>query len=269
MKSFTVLVVDDNRDWCAALKAEVEQYPLFEVLPPLHNGKDAIDYIEVKKPDVIILDLIMPVCDGLYVIDHIRKNLYGYAPYIYVLSAIGTEKTNKILRSKDVNYYSVKPIETQVVAHNLYKLIQSENGADCDFVNPAPLLGLENQVEGFLFELGAPLYLLSTKCTAIALQICIADETKLNSIIALYAYVSESWTHPASPTAVERNIRTTIKKMQKSATPYFGKCFPYGGKKLTNSNFLNSAVYFYKRRIEERYGDQIFVRKYSEAHRPE
>jgi len=261
MKTYSVLIVDDNREWCAAVKKQIEQYPIFKVVPPLHNGQDAIVYIKGNKPDIILLDIIMPICDGFYVIGHVRDHMVNYQPYIYVLSALGTEKTNVIMRKLDVSYYSVKPITPRAVAYNLFKLM-GESGESSFSSNPV-MQNLDDQIEDFLYELGAPLHLSSTKSTFYAFKFCMEGITRVKNFQSLYGKISLLPEISSTPGAVERNIRSTIQHMQKNATGYFTKCFPYGQKKLTNMEFLNTAAYFFKRRIEENFGDQVFVQQNS------
>jgi DNA-binding NarL/FixJ family response regulator len=61
----TVLVADDNkiirREICNALTRELE----FEVCGEAHHGLDAIEKAEILNPDLIILDLSMPVMNGI------------------------------------------------------------------------------------------------------------------------------------------------------------------------------------------------------------
>lgn len=68
----TVLVVDDN----AAIRQIISQAFLadgFGVCATADSGAEAIDLVKRLKPEVIILDLSMPVMDGLQTAPHLRK----------------------------------------------------------------------------------------------------------------------------------------------------------------------------------------------------
>jgi DNA-binding NarL/FixJ family response regulator len=70
-----VLIVDDNAVVRSSLRRLFESYPEFEVLGEAVDGQDAIDEGERLKPDLIILDLAMPVMTGLEAAPLLRKTL--------------------------------------------------------------------------------------------------------------------------------------------------------------------------------------------------
>jgi len=70
-----VLIVDDNTFVRSSLRFLFESYPEFEVSGEAENGQDAIDKAERLKPDLIILDLAMPVMNGLEAAPELRKML--------------------------------------------------------------------------------------------------------------------------------------------------------------------------------------------------
>ncbi len=70
-----VLIVDDNTFVRSSLRRLFEFCPEFEVSGEAENGQDAIDKAERLKPDLIILDLAMPVMNGLEAAPELRKML--------------------------------------------------------------------------------------------------------------------------------------------------------------------------------------------------
>lgn len=68
----TVLVVDDNPD-VRSLLVELLELKNFQVVGTGRNGNDAVTLYEKLKPDVTLLDVVMPDTDGLYALDHIRE----------------------------------------------------------------------------------------------------------------------------------------------------------------------------------------------------
>jgi DNA-binding NarL/FixJ family response regulator len=71
----TVLIVDDNAVVRAPLRRLLESHPEFEVSGEAENGQDAIDKAELLKPDLIILDLAMPIMNGFEAAAILRKML--------------------------------------------------------------------------------------------------------------------------------------------------------------------------------------------------
>jgi DNA-binding NarL/FixJ family response regulator len=65
MAKKSVLIVDDNAVVRFSLRHLFQANPEFEVSGEAENGQDAIDQAEHLKPDLIILDLAMPIMTGL------------------------------------------------------------------------------------------------------------------------------------------------------------------------------------------------------------
>ena len=92
-----MLIVDGNTKWCNELKDHLGNHPYFDVIKPDHKGNVAIEIIESYMPDIIVLDLVLEVYDGFYIMDHITDVMPGYKPAIYVLTAIAIEDVQRIL----------------------------------------------------------------------------------------------------------------------------------------------------------------------------
>ena len=67
-----VLIVDDEPDIVILLKSRFESNGFKTI--GVSNGKEAIDKALQEKPDIILLDLLMPVMDGYEAMRHLRKN---------------------------------------------------------------------------------------------------------------------------------------------------------------------------------------------------
>ena len=73
MKTIKVLVVDDSafmRKWISDFLSE---HPRLEVIGTARNGQEALEKIAVLHPDVVTLDVEMPVMDGLETLRHIME----------------------------------------------------------------------------------------------------------------------------------------------------------------------------------------------------
>ena len=70
-----ILLVDDNSAVRALVRRLFELEPDFEISGEAENGRDAIEKAENLKPDLIILDLSMPVMNGLDAAPLLRKLL--------------------------------------------------------------------------------------------------------------------------------------------------------------------------------------------------
>ncbi len=97
--SVNVLVVDDSafmrRVISDMLKADKE----INVIGISKNGKDALEKIEVLKPDVITLDVEMPIMDGLQTLENIMKK---YKIPVVMLSSITVEGADATLKALEL-----------------------------------------------------------------------------------------------------------------------------------------------------------------------
>ena len=69
-----VLIVDDQRSTREALRALLEQYQEINVVGLATNGREALQLVETYHPDVVLMDIRMPVMDGLEAIRHIKRH---------------------------------------------------------------------------------------------------------------------------------------------------------------------------------------------------
>ena len=78
------LIVDDEPIARRVLSEELEQFPDIVVVGEAENGRDALDHIEELSPDLVFLDLEMPVMGGFDVVRNLRG---GHLPVIIIVTA--------------------------------------------------------------------------------------------------------------------------------------------------------------------------------------
>ncbi len=86
-----ILVCDDERDIASALKIYLTSEG-YEVLCA-YNGKEAVEILKAESIQLVLLDVMMPVCDGISALSKIRE--FSNVPVIF-LTAKG-EDTDKVL----------------------------------------------------------------------------------------------------------------------------------------------------------------------------
>lgn len=70
MNKKQILIVDDESDFIEIMSAIVASWG-YEV-STAKDGKEALEILKAKKPDIIVLDYLMPGMDGVEVLKHIR-----------------------------------------------------------------------------------------------------------------------------------------------------------------------------------------------------
>lgn len=117
----TILIVEDEKSIREALKEKLENND-FSVLVA-NNGQEGLDLALQKHPDLIILDIIMPVMSGIQMIEKLKEDIWGENVRIIILTnMMDTGKLPKAsVNSKGVYKYIVK---TDIKIEELVKQIR-------------------------------------------------------------------------------------------------------------------------------------------------
>jgi len=127
---YDILVVEDDRDLRRILSFNLKASG-FNVREA-ENGKVALEKIKEKRPDCIILDVMMPVMDGLETCKRIKSVDRTKDIPIVFLSAKG-ETEDKIKGMKfDADDYMVKPFDFKELLARIYLHISKKNTKRCD-----------------------------------------------------------------------------------------------------------------------------------------
>lgn len=87
-----ILVSDDNQDFAKTLVNYLSKDEDLEVVGIARDGQDAYNKIKEFKPDVALLDIIMPHLDGLGVLERVNSSDLEKKPMCIILSAVGQDK---------------------------------------------------------------------------------------------------------------------------------------------------------------------------------
>jgi DNA-binding NarL/FixJ family response regulator len=104
----TVLLVDDMADLRYLLRLSLELNGSFEVVGEASNGAEGVALASSLKPDVVVLDLAMPVMDGLTAIPQIRR--VSPDSQIMVLSGFDSEMVSATAMGLGAEAYLEKSV---------------------------------------------------------------------------------------------------------------------------------------------------------------
>ncbi len=74
MNTLQIMIVDDEQSVRVGLEYMINAEPDMSVVSTANNGKKALDLLRRLTPDVLLLDIQMPVMNGIDCITHIREN---------------------------------------------------------------------------------------------------------------------------------------------------------------------------------------------------
>ena len=133
-----VLIVDDSPFMRMTLQKILNQDPDIQVLDTARDGREGVLKLQALRPQVVTMDVEMPVMDGLRALEEIMR--WQPTPVI-ILSAVTTEGAQATLKALDLGAFDVvaKPTgnpgaDLQVLTHDLVEKVKAAAG-----VNPARL----------------------------------------------------------------------------------------------------------------------------------
>ena len=136
MSKIKVAIADDYRIFREGLKVSLSQDDKMDMIFEVDNGEDLLKNIETNKPDVVIMDLKMPIMDGMEATQQLRKKYQDIK--VVVVSMYDDDKFIIHLMEIGANGYLFKnaePDEIRKAIHAVY-----ENGYYFnDIVNKALL----------------------------------------------------------------------------------------------------------------------------------
>jgi len=116
-----ILIVDDSAAVRRALRDVLEQQQGWEVSGEAGNGREAIEEVQKAKPDVIVLDLSMPVMNGLETTRELKRRFPSVPVLMY--TDFETQYLQQAARSAGVSSIVSKSESTEVLVHNLHALM--------------------------------------------------------------------------------------------------------------------------------------------------
>ena len=121
-EKITVLVADDNSDFTMTLSSYLEKEEQIQIVGIAKDGNEAYEKALELKPDILLLDIIMPHLDGLGVLEKLGETNLEKSPLVIILSAVGQDKITQKAISLGAQYYIVKPFDINVLIKRMKEL---------------------------------------------------------------------------------------------------------------------------------------------------
>jgi DNA-binding NarL/FixJ family response regulator len=124
MSPLRILLVDDHLLFREGLARLLDAQPDFEVVGEAADGLEALERVRALRPDVVLMDLRMPGCDGLEATRRIKRELSSVQ--VVVLSVSDDEQDFFAAIRYGADGYLVKDIQPEALFQELRGLIQGE-----------------------------------------------------------------------------------------------------------------------------------------------
>ncbi len=123
----TILVVDDSPDIVEILRIRLESNG-FNVRCA-YSGKDLFAGLEELKPDLIILDIMMPQMDGLKVLTRLRENSDTASIPVILLTAMVQQEDIFEGYKRGADYYITKPFSPTQLLEGINLMLGGDQGS--------------------------------------------------------------------------------------------------------------------------------------------
>ena len=235
----TVLIADNTEEFCASLTAALHRAGGFQVLGTANDGEQAIRMITERKPDILVLDLMLSKRDGLSVLKAVSG--MDRKPVTLATSAFVTDYVSSTAANLGVRYLMLKPCDMNALVERLVEIRGGENRRTA-MPQRTDKASIETMVTGIIHEIGVPAHIKGYQYLREAIIIAVNDMDVINAITkVLYPQVAK--TFQTTPSRVERAIRHAIEAAWDrgdldTLQRFFGYTVSNTKGKPTNSEFI-------------------------------
>lgn len=234
-----VLIIDDNVSLIQMVKEYFKDSSKIKVVLESYDGKDGIEVIDSKKDeyDVIVLDLIMPKKDGMYVLKEMRSR--GIDKKVIVATSYNAGEVIREVAEYGVNYLILKPFDLEDLEKRIIEVCsKKKENKTIDFETH----NLQVSITKMLHELGIPSHIKGYQFLRDAINI-VFDRPDVIGGITKELYPELAGKYDTTVSRVERAIRHAIEVSWNRGSwdmmeELFGHSVDIDKAKPTNSEFI-------------------------------
>lgn len=233
----TVIIADDNHVERQKLLDQFDAMSEFVVIGEARHGLEAVELARALRPDLLILDDVLPHLDGLGVLTYLEKE---QRPHVVVLMSWTSDQLVRHYYECGATYCLLRPCTPELVAERAL-LISGHPLANANQVGfrspPSP-----RTIAELLKRTGVPAHLQGYRFLKEAVQYLLGNEKESFGMTKeLYPHIARI--HGTQPNRVERSIRHAIEVAWSRADIHdlqrlFGATVHHVRGKPTNSEFV-------------------------------
>ncbi len=244
-----IFTADPNLDFCKMLERVATAEKDMEIVGMAVDGADALAKIAELRPDVVLLELVLPTLDGLEVLRRMPET--GCKPSVIVLSGFINNNVVSACSAAGADFFITKPCDTSTLLTRIRQVAglarssAPEGGFDFHSFSPPQSQGdtqLETVVTDIIHEIGVPAHIKGYQYLREAIILTINDMDMINAVTkVLYPEVAKKFA--TTPSRVERAIRHAIEVAWdrgdiETLQKFFGYTVSNIKGKPTNSEFI-------------------------------
>lgn len=238
MKNIRILMIDDNIKLIDAVKEYFKDNEEVNVVLEAYDGLQGMELIKNKTDefDIILLDLIMPKKDGIYVLEQMKAN--NIDKRVIVETSYNASEVIREVSEYDVNYFILKPFDLDDLEKKIYDVFKKKDDKSIDFYNS----NLQISISKLLHDLGIPSHIKGYQFLRDAVNM-LFDNPDIIGGITKELYPELATKYNTTVSRVERSIRHAVEVSWnrgdiKLMETIFGHSVDIDRAKPTNSEFI-------------------------------
>ncbi len=263
-KALRVIIADNNLHDRESKEKTMKEMGM-QVILSTGNGSKALTAIRTEKPDVVVLDMILPGIDGIGILEEINAHYsLEKKPIFIVETALRMENLVNEAIQAGADYYMMKPVSNAMLMKRMMQLVERD-GANEPFMQEEekqsslverPIIvktsasdrdelfsgDLEKDITNILLEIGIPAHIKGYQYIREGIIMAFHDRNMLH-YITKFLYPSIAQKYKTNSSSVERTIRHAIEVAWRRGNieileEIFGNTVSAEKGKPTNSEFL-------------------------------
>ena len=230
-----VLIADANEQFRSELVTILKDSEEFEVMGVAADGEEALQIASESRPDIIILDLLLPQYDGISVLDLISVRYTDCKAFVatgfisnYIISALAARRVSALLK---------KPCSAQCVVDRINEVLQ-----EIDIPLEDKIPDLQQRITAMIHAIGVPANIKGYRYLREAIKLAVEDLDRINNMTE-YIYKPIALADNSTP----KRVRTAIMRAIEIAwdrgdldtlQSFFGYTVSNIKGKPTNSEFI-------------------------------
>ncbi|MDR1391670.1 MAG: sporulation transcription factor Spo0A [Clostridiales bacterium] len=243
-KKIKILIADDNRSYRESLHQFLSSEGNMEIVGESSDGIETIELIQITKPDVVLLDVVMPNLDGIGVLERINRIDLDFNVTFIIITSMSHEKIAQTCTELGAKYYMIKPINFDCLVTRIKNIVdESSNERNKGMsMKSVKIADTETLVTDIMHEIGIPAHIKGYQYVRSSIMMVINNLHAVNSITKeLYPMVAKEY--DTTPSRVERAIRHAIEVAWSRGdinilNSFFGYTVANTKGKPTNSEFI-------------------------------
>ena len=246
-KIISVLIADDNKEYAEKLGRNLGTDFKINVCGIATDGFQVIEMVDILKPDVLILDVVLSSLDGVGVLERLSLKKMEKRPKIIVSSSIRQDRLAQSCMNLGADYFMIKPVNFESLIGAVKRSCGEVSFGGGSYSNSGlssskPFMDTETMVTEIIHEIGIPAHIKGYQYLRYSIMLVIDNLDVINSITKkLYPTVASHFGTTAS--RVERAIRHAIEvAWDRGDTDVLNSIFGYTVAntkgKPTNSEFI-------------------------------